>query len=177
MEQTKHIRLSGHTDAIALTAAAHERLLRYLAESRTALTADPDGDETVRDLEAAIGDRLSLVLDLGEGSVDDAQMARVLAETGTVRNQHPTGDPSPGRPPRGRFWCRVEEGRWFGGVCVGIAARGDLPLDWVRTIAILLMLVTAGLIGFVYLALVLFLPHVETVEEYRRLRDAPPSPV
>ncbi|MBE1877829.1 PspC domain-containing protein [Myceligenerans pegani] len=175
MESTKHMRLTGHADAFAVTHAAHERLLRYLAEARTALTADPDGDETIRDLEATLGDRLRAVLESSGGPVDDTQMARVLVETGPVQSHHPVGDPSPGRPLRGPFWCRIEEGKWFGGICVGIAARGEFRLDWVRTVVVLLMLVTAGFIGLVYLALLLLLPRVETVEEYRRLRDTPRS--
>ncbi len=57
-------------------------------------------------------------------------------------------------------------GKWFGGLCLGIAVRGDFRVDWVRTIGIFLALVTGGLIGIVYLALLLFLPRVETVDEY-----------
>lgn len=44
---------------------------------------------------------------------------------------------------------------------------------WVRTVAFLLLLPTGGLLGIAYLALLLFLPPVATVEEYRRLCDAP----
>lgn len=175
MEHVAHLRLSGHADAFSLAPPAHERLLRYLADSRLALNADPDRDETVRDLEAALGEHLRLILGETGGPVDDAQMARVLAEIGTVESQQPPDDRSSSRPPRRSFWCRIGEGRWFGGICVGIAARSDLRLDWVRTIAIFLMLVTGGLIGFVYLGLIVVLPHVATVEEYRRLRDSPRS--
>jgi phage shock protein PspC (stress-responsive transcriptional regulator) len=168
MDQVKHIRLSGHTDAFALTAAAHARLLRYLADARLALHADPDGDETVRDLEATIGEHLGHILDT---PVDDTRMSRTLAGIGTVEHQQPVNSLLVDQP-QGGPWCRIDEGKWFGGICAGIAARGDLRLDWVRTIAILLLLVTAGLAGLVYLALILFLPHVATVEEYRRLRSA-----
>lgn len=172
MEETKHIRLSGHIDAVALTAAAHERLLRYLAEARAALIADPDADETVRDLEASLGEQLRPLTESSGKPVDDAQMRRVLSEAGAVESQHPTTDTHDG-PPRGPFWCRIDHGKWFGGLCLGIAARGEFRVDWVRTIAIFLALITGGLIGVVYLALLLFLPRVETVEEYRRLVAAP----
>ena len=171
MEETKHIRLSGHVDAIALTAVAHERLLRYLAEARAALIADPDADETIRDLEASLGERLRALVESSGKPVEDAEMARVLSEAGAVEIQHPTDERYPG-PPRGPFWCRIDQGKWFGGICLGIAARGEFRVDWVRTIAIFLALITGGLIGVVYLALLLFLPRVESVEEYRRLRDA-----
>jgi len=28
------------------------------------------------------------------------------------------------RPARAPFWCRINEGKWFGGICLGISARG-----------------------------------------------------
>jgi phage shock protein C len=175
MEPIKHIRLSGHADAFALTAAANDRLLGYLAEARSALRADPDGDETVRDLEVMLGDRLRILLEDDPRPVDDPQIARILDEAGTVQGQQPTPNPapSPGQGVRGSFWCRIDEGKWFGGVCAGIAARGNLRLDWVRVFAIIFTLATSGVLALVYVALMVFLPRVSTVEEYRRLRDAP----
>lgn len=172
MAQTKHIRLSGHADAVPLTDAAHERLLRYLAEARAVLIADPDADETIRDLEASLGEHLrALVASTGE-PISDTAMLKVLSEAGVVETQNPQNG-TPSGPPLGDFWCRIEQGKWFGGLCLGIAIRGEFRVDWVRTVAILLALVTAGLIGIVYLGLLAFLPRVGSVEEYRRLRDEP----
>lgn len=172
MEQTKHIRLSGHSDAVAVTDTAHKRLLRYLADARSALHADPDADETIRDVEAALGEHLrALVSSTGE-PITDTAMLNVLSEAGAVESQNPR-DKSPSGPPGGDFWCRIDQGKWVGGLCLGIATRGQFRVDWVRTIAILLALVTAGVIGIVYLAFLPFLPRVENTEEYRRLRDEP----
>lgn len=83
--------------------------------------------------------------------------------------------PEEGRPtvPQGRFWCRIKEGSWFGGICLGIAAYGDFRVDWVRTVVLLLALFTGGLIAVVYLALLLVLPLVPTVTDYERRRDQP----
>lgn len=172
MAQTQHIRLAGHTDAIPLSAAAHQRLLDYLADARLALAADPDADETIRDLEASLGEQLRAVVNTSGAPVNEAQMSDVLTSAGTV---HPQGEaaPPPGGPARGPFWCRIDQGKWFGGLCLGIAAKTEFRVDWVRTIAILLAVGTAGVIGLVYLALLLVVPRVASIEEYGRLRDAP----
>ncbi len=172
MENTRYITLSGHAEAIPLSSTAYEGLLRYLADARQALSADPDGDETVRDLEASIGVKMRGALDASGAPINDTTMGRLLAEAGTIPRQPDTvGHTRP--PSRGPFWCRIDEGKWFGGLCLGIAARGGFRVDWVRTIAIFLGLVTGGLIGLVYLVLLLLVPRVDNLEEYRRLRDAP----
>lgn len=124
MVETKHIRLSGHADALPLTGAAHERLLRYLAEARAVLIDDPDVDETIRDLEASLGEHLrALVASTGD-PITDTAMRNVLSEVGDVETQNPQKN-TPSGPPRGDFWCRIDQGKWFGGLCLGIATRGS----------------------------------------------------
>lgn len=172
MDDTTFITLSGHAKAISLTASAHERLLQYLDDARSALGADPDADETIRDLETSLGDRLHSFAARPGQLIEDAEMKSILVAAGPVVSANPADRTRLG-PARGAFWCRIEQGKWFGGLCLGIATRGDFRVDWVRTVAILLALLTAGLIGVAYLALLLFLPRVETVAEYRRLREAP----
>ncbi len=174
MVEIRHITLSGHADAIELTPAAHERLLAYLAEARTALVTDPDGDETIRDIETSLGDQLRSVADSTRRPIDDVEMIRLLTEAGAVESQHPT-TPAPLGPPRGAFWCRIDQGKWLGGLCLGIATRGEFRVDWVRTVALLLALATGGLLAIVYLVALLLVPRVESVEDYRRLREAPRS--
>ena len=167
MTDTQHMRLSGHSGAFPLTAEAHSLLIGYLTSSREQLSNTPDADETIRDVEVAVGDRLQALLGSPGGTIDDHQMTEVIRTLGSVQ---PDSDYSTqtGSVPRGRFWSRINEGKWFGGICVGLAVRGHLRLDWVRTIRILLMLLTGGLIGIAYLALWVFLPCVATVEEYER---------
>ncbi|MFF0721789.1 PspC domain-containing protein [Micromonospora sp. NPDC003816] len=68
---------------------------------------------------------------------------------------------------RGRFSnaarFRINEGKWFGGICLGVAAYGEFRVDWVRTVVLLLILM-------------LVLPLVPTVADYERQRDAPRYP-
>jgi phage shock protein PspC (stress-responsive transcriptional regulator) len=165
MDEPISVRLTGHVTAFPATREARDALRGYLDGARRQLSADPDADEIVRDIESAIGDRLSS----HSGPVTGAEMAAILAELGPER---PTLPSAAGRP-RGRFWCRIKEGNWFGGVCLGIAARGEFDVDWTRTVVLLLTMVTGGLLGVAYLILLLFLPVVPTVAEYERLRDQP----
>ena len=170
MEPIAHMRLSGHAGAFPLTPGAQHGLVQYLADARAALAADPDGDETLRDMEAGIGDRLvELVAD--GAPIGEAQMSAVLSDAGPVKDERGTTRSS--APARGQFWCRIQEGKWFGGICLGIAARGGFRVDWVRTIVLLLTLMTGGFLGIVYLVALLFLPPVRSVEEYKWLAAAP----
>lgn len=99
-------------------------------------------------------------------------MAAILAEFGPVNPAIPAPPSAEGRA-RGRFWCRISEGKWFGGVCLGIAAYGGFRVDWVRTVVLLLTMFTGGLLAVAYLVLLLVLPVVPTVGDYERERDAP----
>ena len=168
MDDTAQLRLTGHTETFTLTKVAHAQLLTYLANARASLSNEPDADETIRDLEAGIGDRL---LDAA-APIDDTAMTRILAEFGAVAAGDPAARVASGKP-RGRFWCRIKEGSWFGGICLGIAARGHFDPGWTRTVIFFLLLLTGGLIGLVYLVLLLLLPMVPTVSEYERLALLP----
>jgi phage shock protein C len=172
MIHTQRMRLSGHSGLFALTPDAHRQILDYLAASRERLSGSPDADETIRDLEAALGERLSGLADPAGRPLDKVQITAALDALGAVEPEA-AGPQETGSAPRGPFWCRILEDKWFAGICVGIATRGSFDLGWVRTIAIFLMLLSGGLIGLVYLALVLFLPAVATVAEYRRLTESP----
>ncbi|WP_238643881.1 PspC domain-containing protein [Micromonospora cabrerizensis] len=99
-------------------------------------------------------------------------MAGILAEFGPVSSARPSPSPAE-KPSRGRFWCRINEGKWFAGVCLGIAAYGGFRVDWVRTVVLLLTMLTGGLLAVAYLVLLLVLPVVPTVSDYERQRDAP----
>jgi phage shock protein C len=172
MTEPTSIRLTGHLAAFPATREARDGLRRYLDAARRDLRADADADEIVRDLESAIGDRLSTLTDSAGDPVTGPQMAALLAEFGPVSPARPAPPLAEGRP-RGRFWCRINEGKWFGGICLGIAAYGEFGVDWVRTVVLLLTLITGGFIALPYLVLLLVLPVVPTVAEYEHRRDTP----
>ena len=49
-------------------------------------------------------------------------------------------------------------------MCAGLAAYAELDVDWVRTFFVLGTLVTAGILGLVYIALAFILPIAEKQE-------------
>ena len=88
------MRLIGHQKHFRLTPSAHRELLSYLADARDELADDPDGDETVRDLEVSIGDQLSA---LGDNPVDAGQMRSTLNQVGPVVSEPGKPDPRESR--------------------------------------------------------------------------------
>lgn len=173
------MRLTGHQKPFRLTAIAHRELLSYLADARHELAGDPDGDETVRDLEVSIGDQLST---LGDGPIDADQMRSTLSQVGPVVSAPSKPDPK-GSEDQVPTWCRVLDGKWLTGVCLGVSAATEAKVAWVRAIYVAVTLVGAALLApfsdyvmlvflglsvLTYLALSLLLPPVESVAEYRR---------
>jgi phage shock protein C len=92
-------------------------------------------------------------------TIPTGEIDAILEDVGAVDTGR---DPAPedrGRAPRtARRLYRVREGKELAGVCAGLAAYSEIPVDWVRKIFVLGTLVTAGLLGLVYLALAFILP-------------------
>lgn len=157
----EHIILSGHSGAFPSTREGNQLLVTYVNDARSAVGSSPDGDETVRDIETSIGHQLRGILDGDASIIDETIIARILADAGPVQ-----GESSSNRS-RLPWLCRVEQGKWFGGLCLGLATRSSLRTDWVRTFAILFLFLTGGLLGIVYLIALVFAPRMETVEQYK----------
>ncbi len=162
MKRTMLISLRGHAEPYRLAEDAYGRLARYLDRATSRLSDDPDRAEVLGDLERSIGDRLSALIGSDDRLVTAADIDGVLEAIGTVDTGHePVAGESRGRP-RGRRLQRIREGQEIAGVCTGIAAYSEIDVDWVRTVFILGTLVTAGILGIVYIALALILPVAAT---------------
>lgn len=158
----EHLALAGHAGAFPLTVDAHRHLLDYLRRARDASAADPDGEETVRDVETSIGDRLRAALDGTTTVIDEQTVAQVLDDFGPVEHSSRAGTVE-----HAPLLCRIDEGKMIAGLCLGLATRTDVRVDWLRTIAFFLLLLTGGLLGLVYLVALLFAPRVPSVDDYR----------
>jgi phage shock protein C len=181
MQELISVGLTGHSAPFPLSQDAHTALRAYFDEARIRLLSDPDRDEVLRDLEMAIGDRLAGLPRAAYAAIGGEDMRGVLDAVGRVGGEETgAGAPSAGPVgrgmPRGPFFCRIKEGSWSGGICVGLAAYAGFRLDWVRTIALALVVVTGGLLIVPYLVLAIKLPLVPTVADYERLRDSPLEP-
>ena len=159
MDKTITISLTGHADRFRLDQAAYDRLATYLDRASERLRDDPDRAEVIGDLERSVGDRLAALVGSEDRLVTTGEIDEVLEEIGAVDTGR---DPAPderGRAPRtARRLYRVREGKQLAGVCTGLAAYSEIPVDWVRTIFVLGTLVTAGLLGLAYLAMAFILP-------------------
>lgn len=182
------MRLTGHQAPFTLAPAAHRELMDYLADARAELADNPDGDEIVRDVEVSIGDHLG---GRGESPVDQDRMREILDQVGPVVSEPASIEPTGNRYPA-PTWCRILEGKWLTGVCLGISAATRSSVAWVRAIYVAVtlvggallapfsdyvMLVFFGLSVLLYLAMSLLLPPVSSIAEYRRRspgRDAAP---
>lgn len=184
---TRHMRLAGHARVFTLNDEAHAELQDYLRRARTTLGSEPDADETLRDLEASIGEQLEPLYTSPDTVVTAEEMLPILDQTGAIVAD--AADPASTSPQRGPFWARIIEGKWLGGVCLGIATRGGFNPAWVRGLSVALVVLIAGIIAplgegipmlvflvaavLCYLALLLLLPPVKTVREYQRMSGVP----
>jgi hypothetical protein len=125
------VRLTGHDAEFALDEDAYADLRGYLDDASTRLLHNLDRDEIVGDLERSIGDRLRDMPSATSDRISATEMRAVLNAVGDV-DREDANQSRPARislPPRGRFWCRIKQGDWFGGICLGIAAYGDFRVD------------------------------------------------
>jgi phage shock protein PspC (stress-responsive transcriptional regulator) len=175
MEKLTSIKLTDHPNEFPLEEDAYQVLNQYFDGARARLRTDPDGDEVLRDLERSIGDRLDGVIQSGKARIGRADVEAAIKEVGYVD----TGDGSdstavvPPSPPKARPLARIKEGQWLAGVCNGLAAYSGIRLDWLRTIALFLTVLTGGFLILVYAVMAIALPVVETRADYEALRSAP----
>jgi phage shock protein C len=162
MDKTIEIALGGRDERYRLNEDAYDRLSRYLDRAAVRLGDDPDRAEVLGDLERSIGDRLAALLASGDRLVSVGDVDGVLEAIGTVdTGLDPVADERRGRA-RSRRLHRVREGQQIAGVCTGLAAYSEIDVDWIRTLFILGTLVTAGILGLVYIAMAFILPVAAT---------------
>ena len=165
MQTVIQVSLSGHSKMFQLEEEAYRSLQAYLERARSRLRRDPDHEEVLRDLEQSIGEKLGQSLRPENRVISRKEIDVVLDEVGAVNTGN--GDAADatqlGRP---RRLCRIEEGKWFFGVCQGLAAYSGIAVEWVRAIFVIVSVFTGGIPVLVYLVLMFALPVVPTYDEY-----------
>lgn len=161
MDKVNLLTFEGQPKGFRLDDDAYDRLRQYLDRAGARLGDATARAEVVGDLERSVGDKLAARLGSEDRVVNLADIEAVLARIGAVDpwNGHAPEDEGP-RPKR--RLQRIKEGQDIAGVCTGIAEYAQVDVDWVRTVFILGTLVTAGILGVVYIALVLILPVAPT---------------
>jgi phage shock protein PspC (stress-responsive transcriptional regulator) len=165
MQTVIQVSLSGHSKTFQLEEDAYRALQAYLERARARLKRDPDHEEVLRDLEQSIGEKLGQSLRPENRVVSRKEIDVVLDEIGAVNagNGDAADTAQLGRP---RRLCRIEEGKWFFGVCQGLAAYSGITVDWVRAIFVIVSVFTGGIPVLIYLVLMFALPVVRTYDEY-----------
>lgn len=164
MNKTLLIGLTGHADQFRLDEEAYDRLSGYLDRAEVRLRDDPDRAEVLGDLERSIGDRLAAMPP--DTVATAAEIDAILEQVGAVDTGRDTASDERRPRPRRRL-VRIRDGQEIAGVCTGLAAYTEVRVDWVRAFVVLGTVFTGGILGLVYVALVLILP-VESRQEARR---------
>lgn len=173
MQTVIHVGLSGHATTFLLDEGGYESLRAYFEQARSGLGSNPDRDEILRDLEQSIGEKLAVLPHSGEGVILGSEIDAVLAQVGTVDSGGGNGQALRLPLMQPRRFCRIEQGKWIGGVCVGLATRSGIRVGWVRAIFVLAAVFTSGVMALVYLALMFALPALRTRDEYEDVCRSP----
>ncbi len=175
MNKVTTVNLNGN--AFQLEDTGYEALRDYLAAAAAQLTANPDRDEILSDIEQSIADKFRALLGAYKTVVTAAQVGTVIAEMGPVDGgAQPSGAAAAGaggaaaRPaseaggtPAGvKHLYRLYDGAIFSGVCNGLAAFFNIDPTIVRLIFIVLTILTTGAWALVYLVMMFVVPAADT---------------
>jgi len=159
-----------NNNACQIDEDGYEALRRYLEDAERALAGNPDRTEIMADLEQAIADKCRLALGQYKTVVTAAQIERILKEMGPVvasvaEPAAGTASAAPSSTQRPRRLFRIQEGKFWTGVCNGLAAWAGVDVVWVRLAFVLLTIFSSGFCLLVYLVLIFVMPVAETPEE------------
>ena len=181
MDRVVTVNLGGN--AYQLEEAAYASLSAYLSSADRALAANPDKAEIVKDLEAAIADRIVAYLRPHKTVVTAAEMAEALAAMGPVEGAEAAGaeSPNPADPPRDRPKAedarrrlfRLREGAMLAGVCTGLAAYTRIDLALVRIGVVVAALFAPWFMLIAYVVAMFAIPSANTAEEWSAAHGLP----
>jgi phage shock protein PspC (stress-responsive transcriptional regulator) len=190
MRAVNTISLNGN--AWQIEAEGCEALAAYLKSAETRLTADPDREEILADLEQAIADKLSRHVSAHKNVVTADEIALVLQEMGPVEagsdTERPAAASAEGAPPgaapatpgwrteRGaetRHLFQIREGAMLSGVCNGLAAYFGIDVTLVRVIFVVFSVLTGGIGAIVYLVMLVVVPVAVTAEQMAQAHGKP----
>lgn len=181
----KVVHASLHGNAFTIEEEGYEALRAYLARAAGQLSADPDREEILGDLEQAIADKCARFLAPHKSVVTAVEMRQVLDEMGPVGAPGGVGPGAPDAPPPPpapedaptvepvRRLYRVLEGGKLAGLCNGLGAFFGIDANLIRVVFVVLTLLTSGAWLLVYLVLVFVVPAAGTPEERAAARGLP----
>ncbi len=178
MERVVTINLNGNP--YQLEEPAYDALRAYLTRAETALAANPDKAEIIRDLQQAVADKCAAYLSPSKSVINASEMTRILHEMGPVEGDTAGGEQTAGasaghddgaRPQR-RLYRIYGPGAWTG-VSAGMAAYAGIDVAWVRTFWIVSAIFTGGTTALIYLVLIFAVPVATTSADFAAAHGAP----
>lgn len=181
----KVVHASLHGNGFTIEEEGYEALRAYLDRAAGQLSADPDREEILGDLEQAIADKCARYLAPHKSVVTAVEMRQVLDEMGPVGAPDGVGPDAPDAPPPPpapkdaptgepvRRLYRVLEGGKLAGLCNGLGAFFGIDANLIRVVFVVLTLLTSGAWLLVYLVLVFVVPAAGTPEERAAARGLP----
>lgn len=166
MNKVITINLNGR--AFQLEEHGYNQLKDYLADTHTRLSADPDREEILSDLEQALADKCESTISGSKNVVLDKEVAALLRDMGPVAEpddgdtNDKAGNDVP-RPPK-RFYL-IKERSMVGGVCTGLAAYFNADVTIVRLLMLALVFITSGAAAAGYIVVMMVAPTAKTPEE------------
>ena len=142
-----------HLDGIAynLEESAYDTLRAYLDAAKLTLSQKPDKDEILKDLEQAIGAKLSAYLSAHKNVVTAADVDAVLAEMGPVAAEGEDASDDEAQKTSTasthKRLYRITQGEWIAGVCTGLAVYFNIDVSLVRILFVLLVALSHGFGG------------------------------
>jgi phage shock protein PspC (stress-responsive transcriptional regulator) len=175
MERVVTINLNGNP--YQLEEPAYDALRAYISRAETALGANPDKAEIVRDLQQAIADKCNGYLSPSKSVISLTEMNRIIEEMGPVEGESaaqeaPRAEEASYDGPRKRLY-RIKEGANIAGVCTGIAAYFDLDVNIIRLLFIIAAIATSGGMILIYIAMMFLIPSANTSAEWAAARGVP----
>jgi phage shock protein PspC (stress-responsive transcriptional regulator) len=176
MDRVVTVNLGGN--AYALEEAAYTALSAYLAAAERALAANPDKTEIIKDLEAAIADRIAGHLHAHKTVVTAAEMAETLAAMGPVEGaeagdrEAPWSDRPRPEDARRRLF-RLREGAVLAGVCTGLAAYTRVDLALIRIGVVIAAIFATPFAIVAYIVAMFAIPSANTAEEWSAAHGLP----
>jgi phage shock protein PspC (stress-responsive transcriptional regulator) len=171
MQKVISINLNGN--AYQLEEGGYDALREYLASAERELAGNPDRAEVMSDLEQAIADRCRKFLGPHKSVVTTHEIEEIVREMGPIEapgeapgsggKDNPTQGEGSAAPPKRLY--RIQAGAMIAGVCTGLATYFGMDVALIRTVFVVVAILTKGAAIVAYIVMMFVIPEASTPEE------------
>jgi phage shock protein PspC (stress-responsive transcriptional regulator) len=172
MNRVTTINLNGR--AYQVEEAGYEALRNYLDQAAQKLNDDPDKTEIMADFEQAVAEKCDARLSSRKNVMTAIEINEIIQAMGPVNTGAEHGVASEEKTPAPKRLYRIYEGSMFRGVCAGIAAYFNTDATLIRTLFVILTIITGGGWIIAYLIMMFVMPVARTADDVARAHGEPP---